>query len=192
MATLTFSNKKLVDSSLIGEDGGVYYTTSSTEGAIRGRKVTTIRAASGLVGMIDWRKNVFVINGVEKPFGDVRSGGFLTNWRGRRWQWSNKTYKVKFHRMQKAILDDMHFGTVRFTTCEPHLLRKTEQATIQFPYEMQDEIERMFVLMAILQTEMHKQDIRKSAGAVQIEEKECTGKFKLYPSLTMEPWGIKL
>ncbi|KAJ7056435.1 hypothetical protein C8F01DRAFT_369925 [Mycena amicta] len=161
MATLTFSNKKLVDSSLIGEDGGVYYTTSSTKGAIRGRKVTTIRAASGLVGMIDWRKKVFVINGVEKRFGDVRSGGFLTNWRGRRWQWSNKMYKVKFQHMQKEILatsEDMRSSTVRFTAYEPHLLSKTEQATIQFPHEMQDEIERMFVLMAILQTEMHKQD----------------------------------
>ena len=48
--------------------------------------------------------------------------------------------------------------TVRFTTHHAHLLHDNERAAIYFPYQMQDEIERMFLLMAILQTEIHRQD----------------------------------
>jgi hypothetical protein len=48
---------------------------------------------------------------------------------------------------------------VRFTRYRPHLLHESEQAAIYFPPHM-DEVERMFLLMAILQTEMHRQDVR--------------------------------
>ncbi|KAJ7055787.1 hypothetical protein C8F01DRAFT_1373308 [Mycena amicta] len=177
MTTFTFTSKKLVDCALAGPDSGVYYSTSSTTGAIRGRKITTIRGASGLVGMIDWKRKTFSINGVEKsfddekPFDDVCSGGFLTNWRGRSWQWTDKSFKVESQHMQKEILatsDDMGSGVVRFASYEPHLISKNEAATIRFPYEMQDEIDRLLVLMAILQPEMHEQDIRKSAESADV------------------------
>ncbi|KAJ7895192.1 hypothetical protein B0H14DRAFT_2558770 [Mycena olivaceomarginata] len=46
--------------------------------------------------------------------------------------------------------------TVRFMMYRPNLLRESERAAIYFPSHM-DEVERMFLLMAILQTEMHRQ-----------------------------------
>ncbi|KAJ7703630.1 hypothetical protein B0H17DRAFT_1127245 [Mycena rosella] len=49
-------------------------------------------------------------------------------------------------------------GAVRFTIYEHHLLHGNDLAIIYFPKAMQDEGEHMFLLMAILQTEMHCQD----------------------------------
>jgi hypothetical protein len=49
--------------------------------------------------------------------------------------------------------------TVRFMMYRPNLLRESERAAIYFPSHM-DEVERMFLLMAILQTEMHRQAVR--------------------------------
>jgi hypothetical protein len=49
---------------------------------------------------------------------------------------------------------------VRFTTYHRHLLHESEPAVIYFPHQMQDELERMFLLMAILQTEIHREDVR--------------------------------
>jgi hypothetical protein len=48
---------------------------------------------------------------------------------------------------------------VRFTPYRPHLLHANERATIYLPHQMQDEIERMFLLMVVLQTEMKRQDV---------------------------------
>jgi hypothetical protein len=75
MTTLTFVDKKLVDSSLVGPNGAVYYTTTTTHG-FRGRKITTIMAGSGLVGAINWREKTFIINGVQRKWSDLRSGYF--------------------------------------------------------------------------------------------------------------------
>lgn len=51
-------------------------------------------------------------------------------------------------------------GTVRFTTYRRHLFHSNERAVISFPHQMQDEIERMFLLMAVLKTEIRRQDVR--------------------------------
>lgn len=63
--------------------------------------------------------------------------------------------------MKATPSSDNGAGTVRFTPFHQHLLKDNERAAIYFPLQMQDEIERMFVLMAILQTETHRQDVRE-------------------------------
>lgn len=77
---LTFVDQNLLDSPLVGGEGAVHYTTSTTSG-FRGRKVTTIMAASGLVGVINWREKKFVINGVQREWDDLksRSGGIFSS-----------------------------------------------------------------------------------------------------------------
>ncbi|KAJ7144124.1 hypothetical protein C8R44DRAFT_973794 [Mycena epipterygia] len=158
---LTFVDQKLLDSPLVGAEGAVYYTTSTTSG-FRGRKVTTIMATSGLVGVINWREKMFIINGVQHDWDDLksRSGGIFSSERD--WNWGNRPYNLKYHDSHKELLATPNFGsaagTVRFTTYRPHLLHGNEPAVIYFPHQMQDELERMFLLMAILQTEMHRQD----------------------------------
>jgi hypothetical protein len=54
---------------------------------------------------------------------------------------------------------------VRFTVYHTHLLRESDRAVIYFPSQM-DEGERMFLLMAILETEMHRQDVRCRASSI--------------------------
>lgn len=71
---LTFADKRLVETVLVGPDGGVHYTTTSTRG-FGGRKLTTITAASGLTGFINWREKALVLNGVQRGWDMLRSGG---------------------------------------------------------------------------------------------------------------------
>ncbi|KAJ7141637.1 hypothetical protein C8R46DRAFT_1046853 [Mycena filopes] len=163
---LTFTGKKLVDTTIVGPDGGVHYTTSTTHGFL-GRKLTTINAASGLVGLINWREKVFIINGVQQKWEDLkeRSKGIFSG--EREWHWDNRAYKLNWHHSGKELVATPGFsgaaGPVRFTEFKPHLFHDHEPAAIHFPQQMRDEIERMFLLMAILQMEMHKQDQKKSA-----------------------------
>ncbi|KAJ7247150.1 hypothetical protein B0H12DRAFT_1072991 [Mycena haematopus] len=161
---LTFVDKKLLDTAVVAPDGAVHYTTTTTHG-ILGRKLTTISAASGLAGSIDWREKVFVINGVQKEWKHLSShaGGLLSSEHD--WNWGNRPFKLKYHDSHKELLATPLVGnvadTVRFTTYHSHMFHDNERAVIYFPYQMQDEIERMFLLMAILQTEMHRQDLNE-------------------------------
>ncbi|KAJ7035851.1 hypothetical protein C8F04DRAFT_1096935 [Mycena alexandri] len=163
---LTFMDRKLTDSPVVGPDGGVYYTLSTTHG-FRGRKITTITAASGLVGFINWRDDLFVINGVEKKWDHIRakSGGIFSS--EREWNWDGRPYTLKYQNSHKELLATPKFnsvaGTVRFTTYDVHLFHENDRAVLYLPHQMQDEIERMFLLMAILQTEMHHQDRQRGA-----------------------------
>ncbi|KAJ7762141.1 hypothetical protein B0H16DRAFT_1529811 [Mycena metata] len=158
---LTFMDRKLTDSVVVCPDGGLYYTLSTTHG-FRGRKITTITAASGLVGIINWREDVFVLNGVEKKWNQIRarSGGIFSS--AREWNWDGRPYTLKYHNSHKELLATPNFdstaGTVRFATYDVHLFQKNDPAVLYLPHQMQDEIERMFLLMAILQTEIDRQD----------------------------------
>ncbi|KAF7367067.1 hypothetical protein MSAN_00966100 [Mycena sanguinolenta] len=164
---LTFTGKEILDTPIVGPDGAVHYTTSSTHG-FRGRKVTTITAASGLVGCINWREEVFVINGQEWSWSKVRSrsGFFKLSYE---WHWNERSYKLEYHDMNKSLLATPTSGnvadTVQFHPYHPHLFHANERATILFPHQMQDEVERMFLLMAILQTDVQQQDAARAAAA---------------------------
>ncbi|KAJ6575581.1 hypothetical protein DFH09DRAFT_1150646 [Mycena vulgaris] len=170
-AALTFADKKLLASPIIRADGAVHYTTSTTSGFVR-RKITTIMAASGLVGMIDWREKTFAINGVQRKWDELksRSGGIFSS--EREWRWAAVSYKLKYHHSHKELLatptSGNGAGAVRLTTYQPHLLHENERVAIYFPPEMHDETERMFVLMAILQTEIHRQDTEKTAETADL------------------------
>ncbi|KAJ6529749.1 hypothetical protein B0H19DRAFT_1082858 [Mycena capillaripes] len=177
--TLTFTAQKLLESAVVDAAGAVHYTTTTTIG-FRGRKKTTIIAAGGLVGVLNWRQKTFTINGVQREWEYLksRSGGIFSS--EREWKWDHIHYKLKYHDSQKELLVDMlppsfnmtrnaddleatpNFanaaGTVRFTTYRSHLFRDNKPATIYFPSQMQDETEKMFLLMAMLQTEIRRQD----------------------------------
>ncbi|KAJ7748385.1 hypothetical protein B0H16DRAFT_1725570 [Mycena metata] len=165
--TLTFVDRKLVDSSVIGPDGGVHYTTGSTDGS-RGLKFTTITAASGLVGSINWREALFVIDGVEKKWDELKSQSGRKFGPQRQWNWENEPYTFKYQNYAKELLatpsSSADAGTVRFTTCDAGSVREKENAVLYFPEEVQDETQRMFLLMAILQTEISRQAMAKKMG----------------------------
>ncbi|KAF7328172.1 hypothetical protein MVEN_02574800 [Mycena venus] len=174
MATaLTFVDKKLLETPVVGPEGAVYYTTTTTNGHFRGRKITTITAASGLVGFINWRENIFIINGVQRKWDDLksRSNGIFSS--EREWNWGKRPFKLKYHDSHKELLATPTVGsvadTVRFKPYEAHLLAHNEPAAVYFPDQMQDEVERMFLLMAILQTEIHRQDMAKQSDEAMLE-----------------------
>ncbi|KAJ7844534.1 hypothetical protein B0H14DRAFT_3455540 [Mycena olivaceomarginata] len=150
---LTFADKRLVETVLVGPDGSVHYTTTSTRG-FGGRKLTTITAASGLTGFINWREKALVLNGVQRGWDILRSGGKWS--KEREWNWGNRPFKLRYNHLHKELIATPTVGdiadTVRFTRYCPHLLHESEQAAIYFPPHM-DEVERMF-LMAILQTDV--------------------------------------
>ncbi|KAJ6473306.1 hypothetical protein DFH09DRAFT_1219119, partial [Mycena vulgaris] len=100
---LTFVDKTLLDSPIVAGDGAVHYTTTTTQGFTR-RKMTTLMAASGVVGMINWREKTFTINGVQWRWDDLnsRSAGIFSS--EREWNWAGKPYKVKYHRSDRELL----------------------------------------------------------------------------------------
>ncbi|KAJ7895179.1 hypothetical protein B0H14DRAFT_2681537 [Mycena olivaceomarginata] len=162
----TFANKDILKSALVSPDGAEHYATSTTSG-FRGRKVTTVSAASGLVGSIDWRGKLFSINGLEvAPGGDSQH---VRAFREREWNWGNRPYRLKFNFSEKELLATPTVGsdsdTVRFTPRHPHLVHDNERAVLYFPHQLQDETERMFLLLAVLQTEMHRQDMNEASVA---------------------------
>ncbi|KAJ7129910.1 hypothetical protein C8R43DRAFT_1026191 [Mycena crocata] len=164
--TLTFTDKNILQAALVSADGAVHYTTSTTSGFL-GRKVTTIMGTSGVVGVINWREDLFIINGVQRKWDDLktRSNGILS--REREWSWDMWSYKLKFDTWEKELLaipsSGNAAGTVRFTPYRIRVFHHSEHATIHFPHNMEDGREPMFLLMAILQIEMHRQDREQRA-----------------------------
>ncbi|KAF8212795.1 hypothetical protein K438DRAFT_1928045 [Mycena galopus ATCC 62051] len=158
---LQFADRKLLETVVVGPEGAVHYTLTTTHG-LRGRKITTIAAASGISGLINWREKVFVINGVQREWDSLKThtGGLFSA--DRDWNWGPRPFKLKYHDSHKELLATPLVGdpgdTVRFTTYHKHLLHENERAKIYFPQQMRDESERMFLLMAILQTEIHRLD----------------------------------
>ncbi|KAJ7169272.1 hypothetical protein C8R43DRAFT_121539 [Mycena crocata] len=177
--TLTFINMTLLESALVETDGEVnhvHYNTSTTAGReFSGRKVTTIMASSGLMGVIDWRGKFFKINGVRRARRDLKSrpGGIISS--DRRWRWdpSGEAYTFSYDQSHspKELLatpdSGSQSGIVRLTTATRHLFRADEPAVLEFPVDMQDDVERMFLLMVILKTEMRRQDAAHSGAVVR-------------------------
>ncbi|KAJ7614469.1 hypothetical protein FB45DRAFT_937003 [Roridomyces roridus] len=171
---LTFLDTKLIQSALVGPDGAVHYTLTSTHGLMRRKSETTISAASGLTGVIYWTEKTFEINGVQRRWDDIESrvGGLLN--REHEWDWAGRPYTLKYQDRHRELLAVPKFaqnssGVVRFTPYHRRGLRGGDPAVIYFPFEMQDEFERMFLLMAVLKTEVKRQDAQAAVhGAARL------------------------
>ncbi|KAJ7437220.1 hypothetical protein B0H11DRAFT_631636 [Mycena galericulata] len=165
---LTFVDKDIIRTPVAGPDGAVHYTITTTKGML-GRKVTTVTAASGLVGVLNWRDHTFNINGFQRDIDSLRdrTGGIFNS--EREWNWDNRPFRLKYHNMQKELLVTPNFeynpGIARFTPFHRHLLSDNQPAVLYLPYQMQDEFEKMFLLLAILHTEIHRQDQNRAAAA---------------------------
>ncbi|KAJ6594856.1 hypothetical protein B0H19DRAFT_1057074 [Mycena capillaripes] len=157
---LTFNKPKLLESQLVGADGVAYYTTRTTRG-FRGRKTTTITAKGGIVGAINWRECRFIIDGVQREWSVAPE----------KCSWGEASYALKYHNSATELVATRNSPTVKnpgdstetllngaavryYTACPA-----TENCvTITFPSELRDEVERMFVLMAILRIETVRKD----------------------------------
>ncbi|KAK7056146.1 hypothetical protein R3P38DRAFT_3170819 [Favolaschia claudopus] len=161
---LTFADKKLLETSLIGPDNMIYYTTSTTK-SCSGRKLTTVVAASGVVGLINWREKTFSLNGAVRKWDELKrkSAGMCHS--DREWNWEE---------LLATPLNGTVADTVRFTTHRQHLLHDNERAVLYFPYHMQDELERMFLLLAILYMDVHRQDQEKEITGAAIDASTAT------------------
>ncbi|KAJ7181562.1 hypothetical protein C8R43DRAFT_969521 [Mycena crocata] len=110
---------------------------------------------------------MFTINGVKREWKYLKShsGGIFSS--GREWNWDQRPYILKYHNSQKELLaTSSAIGTVRFTTYRFHLFSHSKPATLHFPPQLQNETEKMFLIMAILQTETRRQErARRSSSA---------------------------
>ncbi|KAJ7193769.1 hypothetical protein GGX14DRAFT_587508 [Mycena pura] len=172
---LTFSKPNLLESQLVGTDGVVYYTTRTTRG-FRGRKVTTIPAASGTVGTIDWRQRRFIIDGGQCEWSAAPE----------KCSWGDNSYALKYQNSAKGLvvtrnsqavpkLADstetlLNAPSVKYTA-QPTNQGAKDPATITFPHELRDEVERMFVLMAILRIETMREDVASCKAESDHEQK---------------------
>ncbi|KAJ7190164.1 hypothetical protein GGX14DRAFT_580047 [Mycena pura] len=146
---LTFVEKDLLESPVASPDGDWHYTTNTTR-SFWGPKSTAVTAASGLIGMIEWRAKVFVLNGEVREVKDLkcRAAGD-----GCQWGWGSGPYVLQYSNSHKELLATPLSGSaVRFTTYRRRLFRASEPAAVYFPEKM-DERERLFLLMAMLHTE---------------------------------------
>jgi hypothetical protein len=69
--SLIFTQKNLLESTVVDSSGALHYTTTTTTG-LRGRKVTTITGANA-VGEINWRDQTFAIGDVCRGWDALRS-----------------------------------------------------------------------------------------------------------------------
>ncbi|KAJ7456103.1 hypothetical protein FB451DRAFT_1277008 [Mycena latifolia] len=185
MATaLTFTETSLLASPIAGADGIVHYTTSTTHTA-QGRGHTAITSASGgLHAQIDWAGKTFAVDGVCRRWDEVKAG---TGWifsSERQWTWGARAYSVKYRNAAKELLATPILGgpagAVRFTPPRAH---GTIRAAIYFPHQITDARERLFLLMAVLQTEIERQDQFTLAVPVV---KAAEPKYQPYHRLLLE------
>ncbi|KAK7049182.1 hypothetical protein R3P38DRAFT_1886854 [Favolaschia claudopus] len=171
---LTFNNEKdLINSSLlVGPDARTaYYTISTTfhkkPFRLERRHTTTITSVStGLVGSIDWEEKVFVINGLGRRWDDVRVKDsrkrFFFTWA------DFPTYKLEFHdRLRELTATPVTGGpAVQFRGYhpKPFHMSQTNPASISFPHQMQDEVEKMFLLISIVYTDVKRLDAARAAA----------------------------
>ncbi|KAK6966841.1 hypothetical protein R3P38DRAFT_3152217 [Favolaschia claudopus] len=164
---LTFNNDRdLINSSLLGPDGRTAYYTISTAfhrkpfHLVQRRHITTITSvSSGVVASIDWEEKVFVINGVRR--GDSRTRFFCT--------WADfPTYKLEYHNHSKELTATPATGgpAVQFTGYHPKPFHTSQAnpASISFPPQMQDEVEKMFLLTSIVYTDVKRLDAARAAA----------------------------
>ncbi|KAK7017172.1 hypothetical protein R3P38DRAFT_1318294 [Favolaschia claudopus] len=179
---LTFASKKLLETSLIGPDNMVHYTTSTTKSSCSGRKLSTVTAASGVVGVINWRDKTFSLNGVVRKWDEIKrkSAGAGMCHSDREWNWGPRPFNLKYHgncsskELLATPLNGTPADTVRFTTHRQHLLHDNERAVLYFPYHMQDELERMFLLLVVLYMDVKRQDQEKEIAGAAIDASTAT------------------
>ncbi|KAK7042738.1 hypothetical protein R3P38DRAFT_3449310 [Favolaschia claudopus] len=155
--TLTFVNKRVLDSAVVGSDGSAHYTVS-THYAWFGRKFTTITAANGLVGHIHWRKHTFELGGMKTKWSEIRSGrGWWNPHQEYEWHWgdSRAPYRVKFHKLSSELVATPLRGGEATRFQPHHSYVSTKAPVIYLPQEsaQKDDIERMFVLMVLIQSD---------------------------------------
>ncbi|KAK7012753.1 hypothetical protein R3P38DRAFT_3208599 [Favolaschia claudopus] len=138
------------------------------------RHITTITAVGigGLVGEIDWQEKAFVINGVRRSWDEIRVKNSRLEFFKCSWTWGDiPTYKFEYQNHNKELVatPTTPNPAIIFTGYRPKAFHRhaTEPASVQFPLGLNayDEIERMFVLMAMVHSEVKKGDLEAAAAA---------------------------
>ncbi|KAJ7216077.1 hypothetical protein GGX14DRAFT_696445 [Mycena pura] len=171
---LTFTDKHILDSGVVDPAGMLRYTTGTTRGFVR-RKVTNITGANGIVGTIDWREKAFTINGVQRRWDEVMKklpgGGRRFRDSTYEWNWSSKQYRLEYHNSHKELLATSTASptteTVRFVPASSVPFHHDGGHAVMYmpPHLEFDQVEEMFILIAILYTDVHRQDMDAAATA---------------------------
>nr|GAT50865.1 predicted protein [Mycena chlorophos] len=165
---LTFRERAIENSQLIGLDDVVYYKTSTTTSAFNRPKLTLVQSATdSTVGRIDWRERTFTINGERRPWALLKSSPKLFS-AEREWRWYGQAYRLKYDWSNELTATPQFRGaggeTVRFSPFQPRILGSNTKAVIWFPPNM-DATARMFLLMAVIHMDIRRQERRRRSAA---------------------------
>ncbi|KAK7019601.1 hypothetical protein R3P38DRAFT_1254040 [Favolaschia claudopus] len=143
---LTFMHKDILNGSLTTPSGLVQYTVS-TEKKLLGLKwspTTVVSVSNNMTGIIDWARGRMSINGVEKPWNTLRHH-VVTRYK-EDWMWNETKYTL-------YRSSDYMAWTVRPTygwTDVGRLEQRKPTWALSVSAELDDEIERMFVLLVLI------------------------------------------
>ncbi|KAJ7056438.1 hypothetical protein C8F01DRAFT_1121988 [Mycena amicta] len=169
---LTFTDKHVENASLLGPDGATHYTAHTLSGSLHRRQLTTVTVtATGLVGIINWGEKTFEVNGVARSWNDVCLEPRQIMSDGKTWRWSTNSYTFKRNTFQRELLvtspsvaPGAETIIARFTSPQVHLLTKNTPASFQFLHPLHDQVEEMFILLVVIQTQVKRRDAAAMAA----------------------------
>ncbi|KAI5900578.1 uncharacterized protein SCHCODRAFT_02608274 [Schizophyllum commune H4-8] len=172
-SSLTFTKKDILNSLILGDHGGIIYTTQSLKG-FRGRKVTSLIGGGALSGSstahttppasIQWRKRLVDINGQVKHVEMLkrRSRGWFSS--ARLWQWGDMSYELHFSSGEWTARSSDGNTVATFFPYQPRLFHKSEQAQIFLLRDLSP-TETAFLIVVFIYMELRRQDKQRSSSA---------------------------
>ncbi|KAI4522812.1 hypothetical protein K525DRAFT_162006, partial [Schizophyllum commune Loenen D] len=158
--SLTFTKKDILNSLILGDHGGIIYTTQSLKG-FRGRKVTSLIGGSSTShtppASIQWRKRLIDINGQVMHVDSLkrRSRGWFSS--ARLWQWGALSYELHFSRGEWTARSSDGNTVATFFPYQPRLFHKSEQAQIFLLRDLSP-TETAFLIVVFIYMELRRQD----------------------------------
>ncbi|KAL1720004.1 hypothetical protein EV715DRAFT_272164 [Schizophyllum commune] len=163
--SLTFTKKDILNSLILGDHGGIIYTTQSLKG-FRGRKVTSLIGGGALNGSstahtppasIQWRKRLIDINGQVMHVDSLkrRSRGWFSS--ARLWQWGAMSYELHFSSGEWTARSSDGNTVATFFPYQRRVFHKSEQAQIFLLRDLSP-TETAFLIVVFIYMELSRQD----------------------------------
>ncbi|KAL1691343.1 hypothetical protein GGG16DRAFT_124990 [Schizophyllum commune] len=181
-SSLTFTKKDILNSPILGDHGGIIYTTQSLKG-FRGRKVTSLIGGGALNGSstahtppasIQWRKRLIDINGQVMHVDSLkrRSRGWFSS--ARLWQWGAMSHELHFSSGEWTARSSDGNTVATFFPYQPRLFHKSEQAQIFLLRDLSP-TETAFLIVVFIYMELRRQDKQRSSAAANAGAASAAG-----------------
>ncbi|KAF7341332.1 hypothetical protein MVEN_01869600 [Mycena venus] len=146
-AFLTFTNKDILNGSLVLPNGAVRYTISTGSQFLGLKRAPTIVTAltDNITGSVNWEGGTFTIGGVERPWKTLKHHVWDQN--KEEWKWGDISYTVRFSSEWGEWTARPTQGWTDVARLEQ---RKNAPPTLALSAELGDETERMFMVLVMI------------------------------------------